>query len=68
MYIIHILVTAITLARYGVVHASQTWFQSYLSNLMQSVFYGGTLSKWGAIHVAVPHGVDIRPFVVFYLH
>ena len=48
---------------YGAVHASQTWFQSYLSNRMQSVKYGGTLSKWGAVCVGVPQGLILGPLL-----
>ena len=40
-----------------------TWFQSYLSNCMQSVKYGGTLSKWGAVHVGVPQGSILGPLL-----
>ena len=50
---------------YGVVHASKTWFQSYLSNRMQSVKYGGTLSKWGVVHVDVPQGLILGPLLFF---
>ena len=51
------------LARYGVVHSSQTWFKSYLSNRMQSVKFGGSLSKWGAVRVGVPQGSILGPLL-----
>ena len=53
------------LAGYGVVNASQTWFQSYLSNRMQSVKYGGAL---GSSLCCCATGVYFRPFIAFYLH
>ena len=51
------------LVGYGVMNASQTWFQSYLSNRMQSVKYGGSLSEWGAVCVGVPQGSILGPLL-----
>ena len=51
------------LAHYGVVHSSHTWFESYLSNRMQSVKFNGLLSEWGSVCVSVPYGSILGPLL-----
>ena len=51
------------LAHYGVVHSSHTWFESYLSNQIQSVKFNGLLSKWGFVCVDVPQVSILGPLL-----
>ena len=56
------------LACYGILEHSLVWFTSYLSCRRQQVSLQIVSSMWGEIHVGVPQGSILGPFLLFSIY